>query len=95
MSIPSKDSSKDAGAAKAWLVVMEESWAQLWAQQEKEEREMEKMGVSNNLPCKQCGRLLARHAFRRPEGPPAGSATSRRWGAAWWRRTRREGGLRS
>ena len=41
MSTPSKISSKDTGAAKAQLVAMEESWAQLRAQQEREEREME------------------------------------------------------
>ena len=40
MSTPSKISSKDTGAAKAQLVAMEESWAWLWAQQEREEREM-------------------------------------------------------
>ena len=41
MPTPSKISGKDTGAAKAQLVAMEESWAQLRAQQEREEREME------------------------------------------------------
>ena len=41
MSTPSKISGKDTVAAKAWLAAMEESWAQLQAQWEREEREME------------------------------------------------------
>ena len=41
MSTPSKISSKDTGAAKAQLAAMEVSWAWLWAQLEREEREME------------------------------------------------------
>ena len=46
MSTPSKNSNKDTGAAKAQLAAMEETRAQLWAQQEKEEREMEAVIVA-------------------------------------------------
>ena len=41
MSTPSKISGKDTAATKAWLAAMEESGAQLQAQWEREEREME------------------------------------------------------
>ena len=46
MSTPSKNSSKDTGATKAQLAAMEESWAQLQAQWEREEREMEAVIVA-------------------------------------------------
>ena len=183
MSTPSKHSGKDTGAAKARLVAMEESWAWLQAQQEREEREMEavilaevervteerlaeaerqaeaehcqraeeaerqwvleechqqveveqrgssveivagpskkrkiqemvsdklseekstnttnrekwsKQGVSIICPASNAG-LPGKYASRRPEGLPAGSATSGRWGAAWQRRARKESGSR-